>query len=55
VSVGGLLTLDQVLELLGHVQPFLGLQQLVEYEAPEEAEIIGSRATFGPLLGFGNM
>jgi hypothetical protein len=42
-SVGGLLALNQVLRILGHVLPILGLQQTMEGATQVEVEIIGSR------------
>jgi hypothetical protein len=52
VSVGGLLALDQVLRNTWSYLTIFGLRQPVKDGAPGEAEIMGSRPTFGALLGF---
>jgi hypothetical protein len=52
VNKGPLLALDQVLRNIWSHLTVFGLRQPVKYGAPGEVEIMGSRFTFGPLLGF---
>jgi hypothetical protein len=54
-SVGGLFSLDQYLDNLGHVDQFWDFGGLVKSGAQGEAEIAGSRPLLREFLGLGFM
>jgi hypothetical protein len=47
-----MLALNEVLRLLGHILPFLGLRQPVKDGVLDEVDINGSRPTFRSIFGF---